>query len=78
MARTIIDDNFLNWEVYVSGGQPETPEAARIFFLCLDSPMSRARFVEHESRDVSVAERAVIEMSDEELRALLARSVPND
>jgi hypothetical protein len=32
MSRKIADDNFLEWEVYVSGGQPDSVEAARIFF----------------------------------------------
>ena len=68
----------MNWEVYVSGGQPESPQAARLFFLCLDSPMSRARFVEHDSRDVSVAERELISMSDDELIDLLAESTESD
>ncbi len=78
MARTIMDSSLMNWEVYVSGGQPDSPEAARLFFLCLDSPMSRARFVEHESRDVSVAERELLAMTDDELRDLLATSTESD
>jgi hypothetical protein len=77
MARTIIDENLLTWEVYVSGGQPDSPEAARIFFLCLDAPMNPARFVEHESRNVAAAQHEVIGMSDEELRQLLSQSVSN-
>jgi hypothetical protein len=78
MARTIMDSSLMNWEVYVSGGQPDSPQAARLFFLCLDSPMSRARFVEHESRDVSVAERELLSMTDDELRDLLATSTESD
>ncbi|MEE9207235.1 MAG: hypothetical protein V3U67_02490 [Gemmatimonadota bacterium] len=78
MARTIMDSNLMNWEIYVSGGQPDSPQAARLFFLCLDSPMSRARFVEHESRDVAVAERELISMTDDELRDLLAKSTESD
>ncbi len=77
MPRTIVDRNLMTWEVYVSGGQPDTPETARVFFLCLDSPMTPARFVEHESRSVAVAERDLIEASDDDLRAMLSRSVPN-
>lgn len=78
MARTIVDDNFMNWEVYVSGGQPDTPETARIFFLCLDAPMNPARYVSHEERSVPAAERMLLEASDDDLRALLARSVANE
>ena len=77
MSRTIVDDNFLTWEVYVSGGQPDSPEAARIFFLCLDSRSSPARFVEHESRSVAAAERELRDATDEELREMLARSMQN-
>jgi len=78
MSRTITDENFLEWEVYVSGGQPDTPEAARIFFYCLDAPMNPARFVTHESRNVAEAEAAVTEMSDEQLGELLAVATVNE
>ncbi len=78
MARTIVDDNFLTWEAYVSGGQPDSPEAARIFFLCLDARSAPARYVEHESRSVAAAERDLRTLSDDELRELLARSVQSD
>jgi len=75
MAKTFVDENFLNWEAYVSGGQPDSPEAARIFFLCLDARTTPARFVEHESRSVVAAERDLLSASDEDLREMLARSV---
>jgi hypothetical protein len=75
MAKTFVDDDFLNWEAYVSGGQPETPEAARIFFLCLDARTTPARFVEHQSRSVAAAERDLLQASDDDLREMLARSV---
>ncbi len=78
MARTFMDDDMANWEAYVSGGQPGSTKAARIFFLCLDSPMNRARFILYESGSVAAAERALVEMSDDDLRAALADSVPND
>ncbi|MCL7928308.1 MAG: hypothetical protein M8860_01150 [marine benthic group bacterium] len=75
MARTFVDQNFLTWEAYVSGGQPNSPEAARIFFLCLDARTTPARFVEHESRSVAAAERDLLKVTDEDLRGMLARSV---
>ena len=75
MAKTFVDENFLNWEAYVSGGQPDSPEAARIFFLCLDARTTPARFVEHESRSVAAAERDLLNASDADLREMLARSV---
>ena len=77
MTRTIVDDNFLTWEIYVTGGQPDSPEAARYFFLCLDARTSPARFVEHESRSVAASERDLLEHTDAELKEMLARSVPN-
>jgi hypothetical protein len=77
MARTFMDEDFLTWEAYVSGGQPDSPEAARIFFLCLDARTNPARFVEHESRSVAAAERDLLNVTDEELREMLARSVQN-
>ena len=78
MARKITDANFLEWEVYVSGGQPDSKEAARIFFYCLDAPMNPARFVEHESRNVAQAEAALIDMSEDELLELLSGATINE
>lgn len=78
MAREFMDDDMMRWEVYVSGGQPDGPKAARIYFLSLDSPLARARYVPHESRSVAVAERELRTMSDDELRKLLQASVLND
>lgn len=78
MSRTITDDNFLAWEVYVSGGQPDSIEAARIFFYCLDAPMNPARFVRHESGNVAQAEAALLDMSDEQLKELLSEAIINE
>jgi hypothetical protein len=78
MTRRITDENFLEWEAYVSGGQPGSVEAARIFFYCLDAPMNPARFVRHESGNVAVAEAALREMSDEQLGELLAEAIVNE
>jgi hypothetical protein len=78
MARKFMDDDMANWEAYVSGGQPGSSKVSRIFFLCLDSPMNQARYVEHESGSVAAAERALVEMSDDDLRVALAASIPND
>lgn len=73
-----MDDEMMNWEVYVSGGQPDSRQAARLFFLPLDSPLARARYIEHESRSVSTAERELLSMTDDDLRAALADTVSND
>lgn len=76
MRRTFIDSELLEWEAYVTGGQPHTPTAARIFFLCLTAPARRPLYTEHSSRDVAVAERELESMSDEELHSLLATATP--
>ncbi|MFQ5746113.1 MAG: hypothetical protein ACE5HF_02710 [Gemmatimonadota bacterium] len=75
MARTFFDADLLRWEAYVTGGQPDSAAAARIFFNCLDAPRTRPRFVIHPSGDVSVAERELQEATDEDLAELFAASV---
>lgn len=71
MRRTFHDGDLREWEAYVSGGQPGTEAAARIYFLCLTEPRERARYMAHESRDVAKAERELEAMEDDELLALL-------
>ena len=67
MRRTFHDESLREWEVYVTGGQPGTDAAARVFFLCLTEKRERPRFLNHESGDVATAEREIREMSDAEL-----------
>lgn len=74
MRRTFHDESLREWEAYVSGGQPDTEAAARIYFLCLTEPRERARFVAHASRDVAQAERELREMEDRELLDLLGEA----
>lgn len=76
MRRTFHDANLREWEVYVSGGQPGTEAAARIYFLCLTEPRERARFVPHESGDVAEAEREVTRLEDDRLLELLEEASP--
>ncbi len=78
MRRTFHDESLREWEAYVSGGQPETEAAARIYFLCLTEPRERARFVPHESRDVAAAERELRAMDDRDLLDLLGEARPLD
>lgn len=73
MSRVITDQNLLTWEVYSSGGKWGLPLKPKIVFQCLSDPDSLARFVIHEGTEAD-AEQAVHQSSDEELRALLARS----
>lgn len=76
MRRTFMDENLVEWEAYVSGGQPDTPLAARIFFVCVADPFERPRWVGHESQDVVAAERVLQEMEVRSLLELLAEARP--
>lgn len=75
-SREFMDDGMIRWEAYVSGGQPNTPAAARIYFVCLDDVFERPRWVSHESRSVPEAQRTLAAMSDDDLIALLRESTP--
>lgn len=76
MRRTFLNRDLLEWEAYVTGGQPGTPLAARIFFVCLTDPFERPRWVRHESGDVAAAERELRGLSDQELVSMLGDARP--
>lgn len=76
MRRTFYDEDFLEWEAYVSGGQPRSEAAARVYFLCLTEPSRRARFVKEESGSTAEAERKLQGLEDSDLLELLQRSNP--
>ena len=78
LSRTFLDGGMIRWEAYVSGGQPNTPQAARIYFVCLEDPFEPPRWVTHESRSVAEATRSLAGMSDDALVELLSRSTPLD
>ncbi|MFQ5705523.1 MAG: hypothetical protein ACE5HT_16080 [Gemmatimonadales bacterium] len=78
MHRTFLDDNLLEWEAYVSGGAPNTPASARIYFVSRTDPFERPRWVLEESGDVVIAENNLAEMDDEELARLLVDATPLD
>lgn len=78
MRRTFHDESLREWEAYVSGGQPDTEAAARIYFLCLSEPRERARFVAHESRDVAAAESELRGLDDDDLLTMLREAEPLD
>lgn len=73
-----MDEDLLEWEVYVSGGQPDSPAAARIYFVCLTDPYARPRWIRHESGDVAEAHRELRELSDGRLVELLSEAVSLD
>jgi hypothetical protein len=77
-SRRFMDEGLIHWEAYVSGGQPETPAAARIYFVCLEDPFERPRWVTHDSGSVAEATRALAAMTDAELVGLLADATPLD
>ncbi len=74
MRRTFFDQNLLEWEAYVSGGQPGSRAAARIYFNCLTDRTRRPLFVTHEGGDVVEAHRTLGELDAAGLVALLARA----
>jgi len=76
MRRTFFDQNLLEWEAYVSGGQPGTRAAARIYFNCLTDRTRRPLFVTHEGGDVVEAHRALAAFDTAGLVALMDRAEP--
>lgn len=78
MRRKFIDDGLLEWEAYVSGGQPDSAAAARIYFVCLTDPYERPRWVRHESGDVAEAHRELRRLDDARLQEMLSEATPLD
>ncbi|UCG76611.1 MAG: hypothetical protein JSV95_04770 [Gemmatimonadota bacterium] len=76
MRRTFLDRSLLEWEVYVSGGQPGTQASARIYFNCMTDRSRRPLFLAHEGGDVADAQRALGEMTTEDLLTMLDRAEP--
>lgn len=71
-----MDDEFDEWEVYVSGGQPGGRRAAQIMFVCTSSPTHTPRRLVHESGDPAQAEKELGEMSDADILELFRNSKP--
>jgi hypothetical protein len=78
LSRKFLDKNLIEWEAYVTGGQPDTVKAACISFVCLNDPFERPRWVGHESRDVAEAHRDLARLTDAELVDLLDGAAPLD
>jgi hypothetical protein len=76
LARTFLDDDLREWEAYVSGGRPGGARGARIYFVCLTTPLERPRFVAHESRDPAAAERELRGLNESDLAALFRTAEP--
>lgn len=73
MPRLIHDDALRTWEVFASTGDYGAADPARIVFRCTTEPGVRPRSVRLDG-DKSDAERAVVELSDDELGKLLGSS----
>ena len=78
LSRQFMDDGMIQWEAYVSGGQPNTEAAARIYFVCLEDAFERPRWVTHASHSVAAATRALSEMTNTNLVELLNQAQPLD
>lgn len=76
MRRTLMDDQFDEWEAFISGGQPGGSLAARVMFVCVSSPQRAPRFVRHPSGDPAEAEHSLFHMDDPELLELFQSSEP--
>lgn len=69
MSRLIHDDALRTWEVFASTGDYGAADPARIVFRCTTEPGVRPRAVRLDG-DKSEAEKAVIDLSDDELGKL--------
>ena len=76
MRRTFMDDQFDEWEAFVSGGQPGGSLSARVMFVCVSSPQRAPRFVRHSSGDPAEAEHSLFHMDDPALLELFQSSEP--
>ena len=70
MRRTFMDDQFDEWEAFVSGGQPGAKHAARIVFSCISTPARTPRAVPHASGDPAQAENELYNMDDDAVMEL--------
>lgn len=74
MRRTFMDEQFDEWEAYVSGGQPGGTKAARLLFVCISTPTRRPRAVVHSSGDPAEAEHELYHMDEAALVELFQSS----
>ena len=76
MRKTFMDDQFDEWEAYVSGGQPGGSLAARIMFVCVSTPANSPRQTVHKSGDPVAAENDLYNMNEVGVKELFASSEP--
>lgn len=77
MSRTFKDEGLLTWEVFPSGDDHGHADHPHLVFNCLSNRMTRPRWVDHAG-DEADAERIINAATEEELRALLAKSTQVD
>lgn len=71
MARTLLDDELREWEVFATTGRYGAPDHARVIFRCMSDPGQRALAAVIDG-DKSDAEALVAERSDDELKEMMA------
>ena len=54
-----MDEKLMEWEAYVSAGQPRGPAVVRFYFVSLDDRFERPRWVAYEKGDVAEAHRVL-------------------
>jgi hypothetical protein len=73
-----MDDQFDEWEAYVSGGQPGGKDAARYMFVCVSTPDRRPRYVRDAGGDPAEAENKLHHMDEAGVMELFGDSAPID
>ena len=76
MRKTFMDDQFDEWEAYVSGGQPGGKLAAQLMFVCVSTPSRQPRQIAHASGDPATVEHELFHMDEAALKELFASSEP--
>ncbi len=76
MRRVFTDDQFDEWQAYISGGQPGGSRAAQVMFVCLSSPKNRPRRAIHGSGDPAQAQSELVHMEEAALIELFKSAEP--
>ena len=71
MARKILDDDLMEWEVFASTGDFGYPEHSTIVFHCLTDMARRSRILRLDG-DKAEAERVIQEEPAERLAAMMS------
>lgn len=77
MSRTFTDHGLNTWEAFATGGRFGLAKRAKIVFQCVSDGNLRPRFVV-STGDEADAEGTVHDYTDDQLRAMLAKSVELD